>query len=277
MRPNNERQHWHGFTLVELLVVVGIVTLLIALLMPALSKVRKHALEVNCAANLRSIGQALTAYTQHSGFYPGCSAGPIAVWPTRLRTFLGGNTAVFLCPAQDQRSEWKMGGPAPGGIAGPAHVVWQYEVGEPLVNDMGTFFSYGYNTLGTGSGGSLVMGGGMSDTHLGLGEHVTRDPTNPGRHRELRATRVKNPAEMIAVADSTVDGGADFRIFPTNSGYPLLPAPPVPGTIHRGGANILFCDGHVQWYLQKEVVLPSDSLASERVIRRMWNNDHEAH
>src|SRR5687768_10633410 len=64
-----------AFTLVELLVVVGIIALLVALLMPALSKVRKHAFEVKCAANLRSIGQGLTMYTQQYGFYPGCLYG----------------------------------------------------------------------------------------------------------------------------------------------------------------------------------------------------------
>ena len=60
-----------GFTLVELLVVVGIIAVLIALLMPALSKVRKHAQEVSCAANLHSIGQALTMYTQQYDRFPG--------------------------------------------------------------------------------------------------------------------------------------------------------------------------------------------------------------
>ena len=60
-----------GFTLLELLVVVGMTTLLIALLLPAVNRVRKHALQVKCAANLRSIGQALTMYTQQYGYYPG--------------------------------------------------------------------------------------------------------------------------------------------------------------------------------------------------------------
>jgi prepilin-type processing-associated H-X9-DG protein len=60
-----------AFTLVELLVVIGIIALLIAMLMPALSHARQQAARTSCAAKLRTIMQAAQLHAMdHQGYYP---------------------------------------------------------------------------------------------------------------------------------------------------------------------------------------------------------------
>lgn len=91
-----------GFTLIELLVVISIITMLVAVLLPAIQRVRGQAKAVACQSNLRQWGVAFSMYVNDTGGrlpYQFPNGASLHVWPHALRSYYSDSNDLLLCPA----------------------------------------------------------------------------------------------------------------------------------------------------------------------------------
>jgi len=98
-----------GFTFIELLVVIAIIALLMAILMPALRRLKKQAKAVACQSNLKQWSLIWAMYTEdNNGYFP----GRVWVWQQEVRDYYT-DPKICLCPTATKL--YSEGGRAPFG------------------------------------------------------------------------------------------------------------------------------------------------------------------
>ena len=146
-----------AFTLIELLLVIAVIALLMAILMPALQRVRKQTKAIACQSNLRQWGVIFSMYANDNrGALPPqmmMTIGP-RVWPQRLRTYCTDSNDLLLCPMAT-RSEIRPDNPftIPDSaslfkllrVVGSKSTAWEYRLTAGPVVQVDLSGSYGIN------------------------------------------------------------------------------------------------------------------------------------
>lgn len=218
MNPSSKTSHDPrlGFTLIEMLVVVSIITLLIAMLMPALAKTRQATHRAVCSTKLHHMSVATSGYIlSNRNYFPPHRQPNMDLqqnWFNLLESF-GNNKDVSRCPAID-------------GVQDDYGVKWSW--------------AYNYHYIGYGYNGFF----------LGLYSHP--DYTSYGYITQRAFTRlqsVKDPTKLIVVGDSSPKtiGGANHGVSLT-LWWPYIHAAKegVNSKRHGNAGVVTFADGHVE-------------------------------
>lgn len=259
---NEARARRAGFTLVELLVVIGIIAVLLSLLLPAIGRAREQAKRAQCMSNLRQLGQAVIMYcNDNKGWMPVCywpngsgghfisfSIGPIVgydastglpnmsyalllrpPWGNSAARYLPNNEVMF-CPSDDVRRPFRTMLTIPGTnnkvLGWGDRVFTDIGVQKPLA--MSYFNNYWVPEKTYRPFVAIHNGGNV---------------LNPKVPDELVNWRMgmKNAWKRMYLADQ---GYVPILPNDTNTSFPFF---------HPRGWNVLFMDGHVSWIQRSQV------------------------
>ena len=239
MRDRNRRS-LAAFTLVELLVVIGIIAILISVLIPVLSSARKAAQTVKCLANLRTLGQAMHMYASANKQYLPYPTTTLVISESTPQGYVWFNAVdPYLLSATAQAAE---------------------ERNRTGVAAVRTYRSYKqcpvYETFeGSQNSGSQNNVQEFAKTYK-MNSHLRRVPrsrtaptnTYDGRGSQARITDIHRPTDFVMIGDGvSLDQTGPIPNQQESGQFSMeindiTQAPPA--MRHKGGANILFVDGH---------------------------------